>query len=193
MRLGLFGGSFDPVHSGHLLVAQAALEELKLDRLIFIPAAVSPFKPGSIPASSAVRLRMLRISLVGRPEYTVDELEIRRGGVSYSVDTAREIQRRHPGANLLWLIGADHVAKLPAWRDAGELARLLEFVVIPRPGQPSGEFPPGFRLRELRGWPLRISSSEIRDRVRSGKPYAQLVAPGVAEIITAENLYQATG
>lgn len=190
MRLGLYGGSFDPVHAGHLLVAQAALEELALDRLVFIPAAQSPFKPGTQPAPAALRSRLLRVALAGRTEFAVDELEIRRGGVSYSIDTAREFQRRHPGAELLWLIGADHVPTLPQWRDAEALARLVQFVVIPRPGVEPASLPAPFRLHHLRGWPLKVSSSEIRERVRQGRPNGFLLPPGVEEILVGERVYR---
>ncbi len=189
MRFGLYGGSFDPVHLGHLLVAQAALEELGLDRLFFIPAARSPFKLGSRPAPPQIRSRMLRMALAGRTRFAVDELELQRGGVSYSIDTAREFQRRYPSAELLWLIGADHVPTLPLWRDATDLAALVEFVVIPRPGEPPAELAPPFRLRQLRGWPLNVSSSEIRERVRSGRSNADLVPPGIEAVMASEGLY----
>lgn len=190
MRLGLYGGTFDPVHLGHLLVAQAALEELELDRLIFIPAAQSPFKPGTQPAPAAVRARMLRMALSGRERYQVDTWEIQRGGISYSIDTARHFQQQFPAANLLWLIGADHVPTLPQWREATELAARVEFVVIPRPGEPAAALPLPFRLRQLRGWPLKLSSSEIRERVRSGRPITGLVPPGIEALIQDERLYR---
>src|SRR5208282_5525464 len=106
MKIGLFGGSFDPVHLGHLLVAQAAMEELGLDRLFFIPAAQSPFKPDHQPASAVVRLRLLRLALAGKTHCEVDDQEIRRGGVSYTVDTLRGYAGRFPGARLFYLIGA---------------------------------------------------------------------------------------
>lgn len=188
--LGLFGGSFDPLHLGHLLVAQAAVEEMALDRLVFLPAAQSPFKPGTTPAPATARLRMLRQSLAGQTRMCVDDLEIRRGGVSYSVETCREFMRRNPGWQLLWLIGADHVPTLPLWRDAEQLARIVEFIVIPRPGDPPAMLPPPFRLHPLRGWPLKISSSEIRDRIKSGLPIRNLVPDGVAEVIECEELYR---
>src|SRR5688500_14650213 len=97
-RIGLFGGSFDPVHLGHLLVAPAALEELALERLFFIPAAQSPFKPASEPTPGAVRLRMLRLALAGRTRYEIDPQEIDRGGISFTIDTVRDYTRRFPGA-----------------------------------------------------------------------------------------------
>src|SRR5436305_1001795 len=152
-RIGLFGGSFDPVHLGHLLVAQAAREELELDRLFLIPAAQSPFKPGIQPTAAADRMRLLRLALAGKDWCEIDEQEIKRGGVSYTIDTVRDYARRFPQAQLFYLIGADHVPQLPKWRDAAELARSVEFVVIPRPGQPERPFPAPFRGRTLIGFP----------------------------------------
>ena len=188
-RLGLYGGSFDPLHLGHLLVSQAALEELALDRLFFIPAAQSPFKPGSRPASDAARLRMLRRSLAGQPRIEVHPGELGRGGISYSIDTVREFRARWPEACLFWLIGADHVPTLPQWRDADALATEVTFVVIPRPGQPEASLPAPWRLRHLKGWPLGVSSSGIRERIRRGLPHAHLVPSGAAGVIASEGLY----
>src|SRR5438105_4181655 len=132
MRLGLFGGSFDPVHHGHLLVAQAAREELSLDRLFFIPAAQSPFKPEAKPSPANERLRLLRLALAGQEWCEVDLQEIERGGVSYTIETVRNYARRFPAAEIFYLVGADHVPQLPKWREADELARLAHFVAIPR-------------------------------------------------------------
>jgi nicotinate-nucleotide adenylyltransferase len=188
-RIGLFGGSFDPVHLGHLLVAQAALEEVALDRLIFIPAAQSPFKPDSAPAPAAERLRLLRLALAAQPHFAIDDQEITRGGISYSIDTVRTYARQFPEAQLFYLIGADHVPSLAKWRDAGELARLVEFVAIPRPGQPEATFAPPFRGRTLKGFPLGVSASEIRDRARAGLPIDHLVPPAVVEAIRNYRLY----
>jgi nicotinate-nucleotide adenylyltransferase len=188
-RLGLFGGSFDPVHLGHLLVAQAAREELSLDRLVFIPASQSPFKPEFPLASAADRLRMLRLALAGQTDCEVDDLEIRRGGVSYTIDTVREYDRQFAGATLSYLIGADHVRQLPHWREATELARRVEFVVIPRPGETETPLPAPFRGGHLHGVPLGVSSSEIRKRVRAGLCIDLLVGPAVAEAIRKNRLY----
>jgi nicotinate-nucleotide adenylyltransferase len=192
-RIGLFGGSFDPVHIGHLLVAQAACEELVLDRLFFIPAAQSPFKPATQPAPPGIRLRLLRLTLAGNSNYEVDAQEISRGGVSFSIDTVRDYAQRFPGSELFYLIGADHVPTLPKWREANELARLAQFVVIPRPGQSPVTAPPPFRVRTLGGWPLKLSSSEIRRRVQERKFIGHLVPFGVAEVIRECGLYQESG
>lgn len=188
-RIGLFGGSFDPIHLGHLLVAQAAREELPLSRLFFVPAAQSPFKPGVTLAPANERLRLLRLALAGQTDCEVDDQEIRRGGVSYTIDTVRDYARRFSGAELFYLVGADHVAQLPKWRDAAELARLVQFVVIPRPGQAAAAFPPPFRGRALSGFPLGVSSSQIRERVKAGQPVDLLVGPAVAEAIRNNRLY----
>jgi nicotinate-nucleotide adenylyltransferase len=215
MKLGLFGGSFDPVHLGHLLVAQATIEELALDRLFLIPAAQSPFKTDQQHADGAARLRLLRLALAGRADCEVDDQELRRGGISYTIDTLRDYARRFPQAQLFYLIGADNVASLPKWREAQELAKLAEFVAIPRPGDPvrssgfsrSGpsheardgtpntpavhaiEFPPPFRGRMLKGFPFGVSSSQIRARVKTGLSIDHLVVAPVAEAIHDSRLY----
>jgi nicotinate-nucleotide adenylyltransferase len=188
-RIGLFGGSFDPIHLGHLLVVQAALEELDLARLYLIPAAQSPFKPENKPAPAAERLRLLRLALAGNTNCEVDDQEIKRGGISYTVDTLRDYARRFPQAELFCLIGADNVATLPQWREPAELARLAEFIAIPRPGQPPVSFPPPFRGRMLTGFPFGVSSSQIRARVKAGLPIDPLVPSPVAEAIRNYRLY----
>ena len=189
MKLGIFGGSFDPVHLGHLLVAQAAMEELGLDRLFFIPAAQSPFKPENQPASASVRLQLLRLALAGKANCEIDDQEIRRGGISYTVDTLRDYAQRFSGAELFYLVGADNVPKLNEWRAPAELARLAEFVAIPRPGGAVPIFPPPFRGRLLRGFPFAVSSSEIRARVQAGLPIDHLVSTAEAEAIRNGRLY----
>ena len=190
MKIGIFGGSFDPVHCGHLLVAQAAIEDLALDRLFFIPAAQSPFKPENQPATGARRLQWLRLALAGKTQCEIDPQEIQRGGISYTVDTLRDYARRFSGAELFYLVGADNVPKLNEWREPEELARLAEFVVIPRPGGVTAVFPEPFRGRKLRGFPFAVSSSQIRARVKSRLPLEQLVPAAVAESIYQSGLYQ---
>ena len=189
LKIGIYGGSFDPVLLGHLLVAQAAVEELGLDRLFFIPAAQSPFKPENKPAPDAARLQWLRLALAGETNCDVDDQEIRRGGISYTVDTLRDYAQRFPGAHLFYLIGADNAAKLNAWREPAELAKLAEFVTVPRPGGADAGFPPPFRGRALRGFPFGVSSSEIRARVKAGLPIENLVPPAVVEAIRNAKFY----
>src|SRR6266849_7886766 len=188
-RFGLFGGSFDPVHLGHLLMAQAAREELTLTRLFFIPVAQSPFKPERQPTAANERLRLLRLALAGKDWCEIDEQEIIRGGVSYTIETVKECARRYPGAELFYIIGADQLPQLPKWRHAENLARLAQFVIIPRPGETAAAIPPPFRGRDLTGFPLGVSSSQIRDRVKAGLPICHLVPPAVAEAIRNYRLY----
>ncbi len=189
MRIGLFGGSFDPVHLGHLLVAQAALEEASLDRVVFIPAAQSPFKPQSAPAPGADRLRLLRLALAGQTQMVVDDLELRRGGVSYTIETVSEYRNRFPAAEFFYLIGADHVTQLPQWRAASELAERVTFVVIPRPGGLVTPLPRTFRGIVLGGFPLGVSSSQIRARIKAQQSIEWLVPATVAEAIRNYRLY----
>ena len=188
-RLGLFGGSFDPVHLGHLLVAQSALEHLSLDRLFFIPAAQSPFKSGHQPAPAWERARMLRLALAGQARCAVDEQEIERGGVSYSIDTVNNYLDWYPDAALYYLIGADHVPKLSKWRHSDELARLVTFVVLARPGEVPPEVAPPFVAHPLHGFPVGISSSAIRERASHGLPIDFLVPYPVANVIHEDKLY----
>jgi nicotinate-nucleotide adenylyltransferase len=189
-RLGLFGGAFNPVHLGHLLVAQSAIEELKLDRLFFIPASRSPFKQNDETAPAELRLRWLRLALAGHPNYEIDEQEIRRGGVSYTIETAGQYAKKFPDAKRFYLIGADNVPKLNEWRHAKELAGLLEFAAVPRPGQLPPLFPKPFRGTTLKGFPLEISSSQIRARVKAGFSVKHLVPPFVANAIRDSGAYR---
>ena len=189
-NVGIFGGSFDPVHLGHLLVAQAAIEELALDRLFFVPAAHSPFKPENQPAPGALRLRLLRLALAGQTRCEIDDQEIRRGGISYTVDTLRGYAEKFPGARLFYLIGADNAAKLNEWREPSALAGLAEFVAVPRPGGGPVVFPPPFRGHALKGFPFGVSSSQIRARLRAGLPVDGLTPPAVTEALLAADVYR---
>ncbi len=133
MKIGIYGGSFNPVHAGHLRVARAAVEALGLDRLIVIPANVSPFKTGPKTYSPPWdRLALVRHAFAEMPRVMVDEREIRRGGVSYAIDTVREIAAENPGAELCFIVGEDSLAGLPRWKESAALQRLCSFKVFPR-------------------------------------------------------------
>ena len=188
-RIGLYGGSFDPIHTGHVLVGQAALEELQLNRLFFIPAARSPFKPEQQPAPCEQRLAMLRLALAGRANCEVDDFEIQRGGTSFTIDTVRYFTQRFPAAAIFYLIGADNVVGLSNWREATALAGLVEFIVIPRPGDAPTPLPAPFRGQYLKGFPFGVSASQIRARIKAGQPVEPLVPAAVAEHIRNNRLY----
>jgi len=136
MRIGLYGGSFNPVHYGHLNVAKTAVEELGLDRLLVLPANVSPFKTETTEAIAAMsreyELEFCRAVFAAVPKAEVDERELKRGGVSYAIDTVREIAAENPGAQLFFIIGEDSVEGLPRWKDIDELKKLCTFKAYPR-------------------------------------------------------------
>ena len=191
-RIGLFGGSFDPVHLGHTMVARAALAEVELDQLFVIPAAQSPFKPEQSPAPAADRLAWLRLAFGDEPRCEIDAQEIERAGVSYTIDTVRDYAARFPEAELFYLIGADHVPTLPEWREAAALADAVTFVVVPRPGELEtgvAEFPPSFRGTVLRGKPAAISASDLRKRLRAGESIENFVPPAVAAALNVKHCY----
>ncbi len=170
-------------------MARAALEEARLDRLIFIPAAQSPFKPDQPLAPAAERVRWLRLALAGWTQCRVDTREVERGGVSYTIETVRACVAEAPGATWFWLLGGDHVPLLPLWREAEALAGLVEFLVVNRPGAAPASLPAPFRLRHLTGVPTGISASMVRERVRAGLPLEPWVPPAVAEAIRHSGLY----
>ena len=193
MRIGLYGGTFAPIHCGHLLVAQAASEELHLDRLVFIPAARSPFKPERDGLDGSWRLKLLRLALAGRPEYMVSALELERGGSSFTIDTVERFRDWYPEGRFFCLIGMDHLGSLPLWKEAERLSRRVEFAVIPRPGSLPSEAPPGFRCHFLRGTPIDLSSSKVRERAQQRRPLVPFVLPVVAEAIERYQLYSREG
>lgn len=192
VRIGFLGGRFDPVHAGHLGAARAAWERHGLDRVIFVPAAHVPRKPDDWVASAGDRLAMLRLAIDSQPQFEVSDYELRKGGLSYTVETLRYFRESLPGGELFWIVGGDQLARLHEWKDAPELAGLAEFIVIARPGHPlhpAGDIP-GLRLHRCDCPPIAISSTDVRDCVRRGQPLTGLVPESVAEYIAAHGLYR---
>ena len=184
LRLGLYGGSFDPIHHGHLILARQALEDLSLDRIIFIPAAESPFKLNHSSASAADRFAMVQLAVEGEPAFLVDPLEIDRQAPSYTIDTARAYHAQHPGDRLFFLVGEDHVAALPKWNEFEELGRLVQFAILSRSDQPLKVGYPVVRRR------FDLSSTEIRNRVANDLPISYLVPEKVLRYIQKRELYR---
>jgi nicotinate-nucleotide adenylyltransferase len=168
VKIGFLGGSFDPVHFGHLMAAQDAYEQHGLDRLILVPAAQAPLKPNDVQSSAEDRLAMLRAAVEWDRRFEISDLELRRGGVSYTIDSARHFRAQYPNDELYWIIGGDQLPKLHLWKDVTELAKLVEFIFLERPGFPSKAQPaiPGLRLHRCDGHLVAISSTELRDRTR---------------------------
>lgn len=168
VKIGFLGGSFDPIHFGHLLAAQDAYEQHKLDRLIIVPAAQSPLKPGDMQSAAQDRLAMLRAATEWDTRFEVSDVELLRGGVSYTIDSARHFRALYPNDELYWVIGGDQLPQLHLWKDIRELATLVEFIFLERPGYPVKATPsvPGLRLHRCDGHLLAISSTELRERTR---------------------------
>jgi nicotinate-nucleotide adenylyltransferase len=192
LKIGFLGGSFDPVHFGHLLAAQDAYEQYKLDRLIFVPAAQAPLKPKEMQSSPVDRLTMLRAAIEWDKRFEISDVELQRGGVSYTIDSVRHFRALFPDDQLYWIIGGDQLPKMNLWRDAAELARLVEFIFLERPGHPAKQTPelPGLRLHRCDGHLIEISSSELRHRVRWGLSLHYFCPQKVIFHIEARNLYR---
>jgi nicotinate-nucleotide adenylyltransferase len=185
--IGLFGGSFDPVHHGHLLVARVAAETLGLTELRFVPAREQPFKQGRHVAAPEQRAAMLGLAVAGEEGFRVERVELDRPGPSYTVDTLRAIRDGEPGRPLTLLLGADAAAELGAWRSAAELPGLARIVVFARPGSPVPESP--LIERSIRVPAVDISATEIRRRAREGRSLRYWVPDPVAEYIARHRLY----
>jgi nicotinate-nucleotide adenylyltransferase len=184
LRLGLYGGSFDPIHHGHLILARQALEDLSLDRVIFIPAAESPFKPNNVNASARDRVAMVRLAIEQEPAFSFDPVEIEREAPSYTIDTARIYRDRYPTEELFFLVGEDHLAALPKWTEYEELDRLVRFAILSRSDQPLDVKYPVVRRR------FDLSSTEIRNRVANDLSISYLVPERVLDYIQERKLYR---
>ena len=199
-RIGILGGSFNPVHIGHLIIAQDALERFALSKVVFMPAAQPPHKLGAALVEPAHRLEMLRIAREKDDRFDVSDLEIRRGGVSYTIDTARELARRYPEAKLHFIVGGDTLLELHTWRNIEELLAVCDFITLARPGDAMQSVtadrlrlpgPHAARLLKnvMYAHMVDVSSTDIRQRVARGQSIRYLVPPGVEHYILSRKLY----
>ncbi|HEX6644818.1 MAG TPA: nicotinate-nucleotide adenylyltransferase [Gemmatimonadales bacterium] len=186
--IGLFGGSFDPVHHGHLIVARVASEVLGLEEVRFVPAQQQPFKVGKHGAPAAHRAAMVELAIRDAPGLALERIELDRPGTSYTVDTLRALREREPGREFALLLGADAAADLPAWREADAIPTLAKIVVFGRAGAPRA--PLASAWREIDVPALEISATDIRRRVRGGLPIRYWVPDAVAGYVAAHGLYQ---
>ncbi len=191
MRIGVFGGTFDPPHNGHLILAADACDALGLDRLIFVPAAAQPFKVETPAiASPTDRLEMVRLAVAADARYVVEDTEIRREGLSYTVETLEEITGKNAGAELFFLIGQDALAGFSGWKNRERILELATLAVMHRGDSPGmDQWRRAERLVEISTRRVDVSSTEIRDRLASGKSIKGFVPESVERFITAHRLY----
>jgi nicotinate-nucleotide adenylyltransferase len=191
VRLGVLGGTFDPPHVGHLLAASDACEALSLDKLLFVPAKVPPYKARTVQASPDQRLQMLELTIGDDPRFEASRLELDRDGLSFTVDTLQTLSESASGTSLFMLIGDDLATQIASWRDAARIVELATIVVLARAtsSTPSAleSTLPMTRLATRR---VELSSTEIRDRVRAGRSIHGFVTDAVSAFIRAAGLYQ---
>jgi nicotinate-nucleotide adenylyltransferase len=203
MRLGIYGGSFDPVHYGHLLLAECCREQCRLSEVWFLPAAVPPHKLGIELAPAKARVEMLELATAGNECFRVSSLEIERGGVSYTVESLRAITAQQPQAELFLLLGADSLRDLPTWREPAEILALAIPVVVRRAGSPEPDFTPlkslvaAGRLEIILAsqveMPLmELSSTDLRLRVGGGKSLRYRMPRAVEKYIETQGLYRSS-
>lgn len=198
MRIGVLGGTFDPVHLGHLAIAKEARARLNLDEVIFMPAS-QPWMKRNMPISPAEhRLEMLKLALGGKPYFKISTAEIKRTGLSYSVDTVAELRKKlGASTEIFFIVGWDSLAGLPRWREPAKLISMCQFVAVPRPGYSRPDVKamelaiPGLsqRVLMLDKPEIAISATEIRERVRRGLPISHLVPGSVERYIKEHGLY----
>lgn len=184
MKIGIYGGSFDPIHHGHLVLAREACEQLALDQVVFIPAVISPHKLTTEPTPGATRRAMVLAAISDEPKFAFDDCDLHRGTPSFAIDTVTDFRARWPGADLHYLVGHDNIAKLHTWHRFEELNQMVRFVVL---GRASGETPHGYPMVARR---IDISATDIRARVARGVSIRYLVPESVREIIEHRQLYK---
>ena len=188
MKIGIFGGTFDPPHVGHLIAAQDALETLTLDRVLFIPARLPPHKQNDNVTDAAVRLQMIRAATAANPSFEVSDLELNRTGPSFTVDTLRELRKQRPDDEFFLLLGVDQVTEFPTWREPDQVLALARLIMLARGG--IEEAAAGDIVQQtVPVTRVDVSSTLVRQRVGAGQSIRYLVPEAVERIITAERLY----
>jgi nicotinate-nucleotide adenylyltransferase len=192
MKIGFLGGSFDPVHFGHLIAAQDVLEQFHLDRLFLVPAAQAPLKPKDVQSSIEDRLAMLRLATEWDRRLEISDYELRKGGISYTVDSVRHFKAQFPDDDLFWIIGGDQLPLLHKWKDIAELVQQVEFIFLERPKHPVKPHVEidGLHLHRCDGHLIEISSSQLRQRVKDGLSLHYFCPQKVIAYIESRQLYR---
>ena len=193
MRLALFGGSFDPPHVGHLLASSDAIEHLGLDRLIVVPTGTQPLKVGAAVGTPEQRLAMARLTFGQDPRFDVSDVEVTRGGLSFTVDTLAQVAEQYPAAERFLLLGVDVLGSFAKWKEPQRILSLAHPVLLEREAGVPVELPEEFRMAKAIRLPTRrvdVSSTEIRERVRTGRSIRGFVTENVAAYIERGGLYR---
>ncbi|WP_281888344.1 nicotinate-nucleotide adenylyltransferase [Paenibacillus sp. YYML68] len=195
MKVGIMGGTFDPIHIGHLLAAQHALEQAELDEVWFMPTNIPPHKPQSQGASGEQRLEMVRLAVHDQPQLRECRIELDKGGISYSIETVHLLRELHPDYMFSYIIGADMVQYLPKWLKIDELVSMVTFIGLQRPGYQTelNTLPPEIQKAvTLVHMPqIELSSTAIRERVAAGRTVRYMVPDPVLEYMEVNRLYEA--
>jgi nicotinate-nucleotide adenylyltransferase len=189
VRIAVFGGTFDPPHVGHLIVAADVHLGLGVDQLVLVPSADPPHKRGRVHTPAALRIQMVRAAVQGDERFAVDDLELRRVGPSFTVDTLREFRRRDPGGELFFVLGADALRDFPTWRDPEAIADLATLVALDRAGDSTAP-DPGYGVVRVPVTRVDVSATQIRRRAAAGESIRYLVTDPVRQIIEREGLYR---
>ena len=187
MKIGILGGTFDPIHSGHLKIAQAAAGSLKLDKLIFMPCFIPPHKTPKNITAAEHRLEMIRLAINSYPNYEVSDYEIAKGGSSFSIDTISEFKQAHPNDQIFFIIGSDSLIELSSWKNGDRIPEVASLAVVKRPSYEYKTLPQG--VIEVDMEPTPVSSSHIRLLLKEGKALKNLVPQKVAKYILEHKLY----
>jgi nicotinate-nucleotide adenylyltransferase len=191
MKLGLLGGTFDPIHIGHLRAAEIVRESLGLDEVVFVPAGVPPHR-GQPAAVGLDRYAMVALATASRRAFVPSDVELAREGPSYTVETVAQLRRQHAGAEVVLIVGSDNLPMIAEWRDPERLLELCTIAVVERPGSapaPAVDLPAA-RLHRVEGTALPIASRDLRERIRAGRSVRHLVPDGVADYIEKRGLYR---
>ncbi|HEY8362688.1 MAG TPA: nicotinate-nucleotide adenylyltransferase [Tissierellaceae bacterium] len=198
MKIGIMGGTFDPIHIGHLILAESARESLNLNKIIFIPTGINPFKIDKNTASPVHRLEMLKLAIESNEHFTISSIEIERSGITYTIDTMKALREKYKEDELYFIVGSDIVFQIEKWKDFKDIFKLCKFVLVNRPGNDCNEIDNKIKELNLRyaisfiriNSPyIDISSSDIRNRIKNNKSIKYLVPLKVEEYIKKNNLY----
>ena len=187
MRIGILGGTFNPVHIGHLILAEETREKLSLDRVIFMPTNIAPHKDNQDVASSCDRYKMLKLAIKTNRYFSVSDIEIRRQGSSYTIDSLKEFKNIYPSDELYFIVGSDLLKYLDDWKDLSDIIKMVKFIVATRPGYPLEKIPAYIKTIAIRA--VDISAFEIRQAVKSRISFRYLVPEAVHNYILKRKLY----